>query len=309
VKPTTKGAAVTRIGGTLDPALLMSIADLEMVARVTVDGTVSGLHRSPFHGYSAEFSQYRQYRPGDDLKYVDWKLFARTDRFYTKQYRETTNLVAQVVVDSSASMGFTGHAGVAKIDYARLLAAALAHLISGQGDAVGLVVFDEALREYVPSRAGQSHLRGLLVRLSKLQASGGTASGAALRRAMELLRRRGLLLIISDLYDEDASVERELRRAARIGHEVAVFHVLTRDEIDFPFGGEVELEELETGRTVVATAGVSGDRYRREFAGFLDRWRARCNTYGIDYTRVMTDMPLDAALRGYLIKRARGARR
>ena len=293
----------------LDPVLLTSIADLEMVARVTVEGTLSGLHRSPFHGYSAEFSQYRHYRPGDDLKYVDWKLFARTDRIYTKQYRETTNLVAQVAVDASASMAFKGRTGVAKIDYARLLGAALAHLISSQGDGVGLVVYDDALRQYVPSRSGQAHLRGLLVRLSTLQASGGTAAGAALRRSIDLLRRRGLLLIVSDLYDEDDSVERELRRAARIGHEVAVFHVLTRDEVDYPFGGDVELEDLETGRTVVAGAGAAAGRYRREFAAFLERWRARCSAYGIDYTRVVTDMPLDVALRGYLIRRAGGARR
>jgi uncharacterized protein (DUF58 family) len=293
----------------LDPVLLASIADLEMVARVTVEGTLSGLHRSPFHGYSAEFSQYRHYRPGDDLKYVDWKLFARTDRIYTKQYRETTNLVAQIAVDASASMAFTGRRGVAKIDYARLLGAALAHLISSQGDGVGLIVYDDALRQYVPSRAGQAHLRGLLVRLSTLRASGGTAAGTALRRSIDLLRRRGLLLIVSDLYDEDESVERELRRAARIGHEVAVFHVLTRDEVDFPFRGDVELEDLETGRTVVAGAGAAAERYRTEFAAFLERWRTRCSAYGIDYTRVVTDMPLDAALRGYLIRRAGGARR
>lgn len=292
----------------LDPALLASIGDLEMVARVTVDGTISGLHRSPFHGYSAEFSQYRHYRPGDDLKYIDWKLFARTDRLYTKQYLETTNLVAQVAIDASGSMAFKGRKGVAKIDYARLLGAALAHMISGQGDAVGLVVYDESLRQYVPSRAGQAHLRGMLVRLSKLQASGGTAAGPAVRRAIDLLRRRGLLLIVSDLYDEDESIERELRRAARIGHEVAVFHVLTRDEVEFPFRGEMELEDLETGRTVVASAAAAA-AYRHEFAAFLERWRLRCNASGIDYTRVMTDMPLDAALRGYLIRRAAGARR
>ena len=129
----------------LDPALLNAIGDLELVARVTVDGTVSGLHRSPFHGYSAEFSQYRHYLPGDDLKYVDWKLFARTDRIYTKQYRETTNLPAQVAVDASASMAYQGSGPVSKLAYARLLAAALSHLVSGQGDAVGLVTFDDPL--------------------------------------------------------------------------------------------------------------------------------------------------------------------
>lgn len=292
----------------LDPALLASIGDLEMVARVTVDGTISGLHRSPFHGYSAEFSQYRHYRPGDDLKYIDWKLFARTDRLYTKQYRETTNLVAQVAIDASGSMAFKGRTGVAKIEYARLLGAALSHMISSQGDSVGMVVYADELRQHVPSRAGQAHLRGLLVRLSKLKASGGTAAGAALRRAIDLLRRRGLLLVVSDLYDEDQSVERELRRAARIGHEVAVFHVIARDEAEFPFAGEVELEDLETGRTVVAGPAAAA-AYRQEFAAFLERWRLRCSAHGIDYTRVMTDMPLDAALRGYLIRRARGARR
>ena len=198
----------------LDPVLLSSIGDLELVARVVIDGTVSGLHRSPFHGYSAEFSQYRHYRAGDDLKYIDWKLFARTDRLYTKQYRETTDMVAEIAIDASASMAFRGRTGVTKIDYARLLAAALAHLISRQGDAVGLVVYDDGLRHYVPSRAGPSHLRRLLVALTKLEASGGTSAAGSLARAIDLLRRRGLLVIVSDLYDEDDAVERELKRAA-----------------------------------------------------------------------------------------------
>jgi uncharacterized protein (DUF58 family) len=296
----------------LDPVLLSSIGDLELVARVVIDGTLSGLHQSPFHGYSAEFSQYRHYRAGDDLKYIDWKLFARTDRLYTKQYRETTDMVAQIAIDASASMAFRGRTGVAKIAYARLLAAALAHLISRQGDAVGLVVYDDGLRDYVPSRAGPSHLRRLLVALTKLEASGGTfnagAAGAAgsLARAIDMLRRRGLLVIVSDLYDEDEAVERELKRAARIGHEVAVFHVLSRDEIEFPYGGRqehIELEDLETGRTVLASPRSIGPSYRRDFAEFLERWHARAAAYGIDYTRAITDMPLDVTLRGYLLKR------
>jgi uncharacterized protein (DUF58 family) len=292
----------------LDPVLLTSIGDLELVARVTVDGTVAGLHRSPFHGYSAEFSQYRHYRPGDDLKYVDWKLFARTDRFYTKQYRETTNLMAEIAVDATASMGYSGSRSIAKLDYARLLAAALAHLISTQGDAPGLVVYDEGLRTYIPSRSGQAHLRALLIALSKMEARGATSTSAALKRAVDLLKRRGLLLVISDLYDEDAGIEEELRRAARIGHEVAVFHVLTRDEIDFPFRGDVRIEDLESGQHILSGPSSAPD-YRRAFSEFLDRWRTRCTSNGIDYTLVTTDSPLDAALRGYLLRRAAGARR
>lgn len=290
----------------LDPALLASIGDLELVARVTVDGAVSGLHRSPFHGYSAEFSQYRHYRPGDDLKYVDWKLFARTDRFYTKQYRETTNMLAQIALDGSASMAFRGRIGIAKFEYARVLAAALAHLVARQGDAIGVVVYGEGLRHYIPSRTGQPHLRSVLMTLSRLTAAGGTTAASALRRATDLLRRRGLLTVISDLYDEDERVESELHRATRIGHEVAVIHVLTRDELEFPYSNDVELEDLESGRRLIT--GGDGSGYRQRFADFVERWRARCARYGIDYTRVLTDTPVDAALRAYLVKRGSAPR-
>ena len=288
----------------LDPAVLSSIRDLELVARVTVDGTVSGLHRSPFHGYTAEFSQYRHYRQGDDLKYIDWKLFARTDRLYTKQYRETTNMLAEVVVDASASMAYRGGAAVSKLEYARMLAAALSYLVAGQGDAIGLVTFDEKLREYIAPRGGRLHLRRILVSLSKLQPSGRTSSASALRRAVDLLKRRGLLLIVSDLYDEGEAVESELRRAIRIGHEVAVFHVLTRDEITLPFRSDVELEDLESGDRLL-TSPATREAYQSAFGGFLERWRTTCAGYGIDYSRVTTDQPLDAALRGYLLRRMR----
>jgi uncharacterized protein (DUF58 family) len=293
----------------LDPALLAALGDLAFVARVTVEGSVAGLHRSPFHGYSAEFSQYRHYRPGDDLKYIDWKLLARTDRIYTRQYRETTNVAAQIALDTSGSMAFRGRSGVTKAEYARLLAAALAHLVSTQGDAVGLVAFSDRVGQYLPSRSGPSHLRSLLLRLSKIEPGGGTAAGVALRRGIDLLRRRGVLLVISDLYDEDASVERELRRAARTGHEVAVFHVITRDEVEFPYAGDVELEDLETGARLRAGAGDAVARYRAAFADFLARWRARCLASGIGYTRVFTDVPVDAALRAYLVGRGGGGTR
>ena len=295
-------------GPLLDPAVLASIADLEFVARVTVDGTVTGLHRSPFHGYSAEFSQYRHYRLGDDLKYVDWKLLARTDRIYTRQYRETTNMVAQVALDTSGSMAFRGASGVSKFEYARMIAAALAHLVSRQGDGIGLVTFADQVGRYLPSRSGASHLRSLLVTLANTRPAGGTAAGTALRRAIDLLRRRGVLFVISDLYDEGDHVARELRRAARIGHEVAVFHVLTREELDFPYAGDVELEDLETG-ALLRTGSGAADPYRRAVAAFMDRWRARCLQDGILYTRVLTDAPLDATLRSYLLGRGRGPRR
>ena len=291
----------------LDAAVLASIADLELVSRVIVDGAVSGLHRSPFHGYSAEFTQYRHYRPGDDLKYVDWKLFARTDRVYTKQFRETTNLFCQIAVDVSASMSYAGRDRVSKFEYARMLAASLAHLISRQGDAVGIVTFADGLRSYMPSRTGQAHLRALLLTLARAEAVGETHAAAALERTIDLMRRRGLLVLISDLYDEHPDVERALKRAAGAGHEVVVFHTLSRDEIDLPFNGEVELADLESGRTRLSNVTMVRPAYREAVAEFLERWRTRCATYGIDYVRIVTDTPVDAALRGYLHRRTAGA--
>lgn len=291
---------------TLELAALAAIGDLELVSKRVVDGTISGLHRSPFHGYSAEFSQYRHYRPGDDLKYIDWKLFARTDRLYTKQFRETTNLLCQIALDASASMDYAGAASVTKFQYARLLAASLAHLVSRQGDAVGLVTYADAVRHYLPSRGGQAHLRSLLLTLSRTDPSGQTDGAAALARTIDLLKRRGLLIVISDLYDERDLVERALMRAARIGHEVVVFHVLSRDEVELPFRDDVELEDPETGRRVLSNGAAAGRPYREAMNAFLERWRTRCATHGLDYVRVFTDTPLDAGLRAYLRRRGAG---
>jgi uncharacterized protein (DUF58 family) len=290
----------------LTPAALAAIADLELVSKRVVDGTISGLHRSPFHGYSAEFSQYRHYRPGDDLKYVDWKLFARTDRLYTKQFRETTNLQCVIALDTSASMDYAGPSGVTKFQYGRLLAASLARLVSRQGDAVGLATFGDGLKGYLPSRGGPAHLRSILLTLERAKPEGQTAGGVALSRLLDLQKRRGLLIVISDLYDEDDSVEQALKRAAHIGHEVIVFHVLARSEVELPFRDDVEVEDAETGATVLSGGPAAVAGYREQISAFLERWRARTATYGIDYVRVFTDTPLDAALRSYLRRRAMG---
>jgi uncharacterized protein (DUF58 family) len=293
----------------LDAQVLASIADLELVARIVVDGTVTGLHRSPFHGYSAEFSQYRHYQPGDDLKYVDWKLFARTDRVFTKQYRETTNLAAQLVVDASASMGFSGGRPVSKFDYARLMAAALGYLIASQGDAVGLAIYDDHLLTHVGARLGQSHFRKVLAALSAARPGTGTRAGeSSVRRAVDLLRGRGLILLFSDAYEEDG-LDAEIRRAIRIGHDVALFHVVTREEVDFPYRGDLEIEDAESGQRVLTNADRIGKDYRAAMSGFLERWRSRATSNGFVYIPAITDMPLDQLLRGFLVKQFRTARR
>jgi uncharacterized protein (DUF58 family) len=280
------------------PEVLARIADLELVARIVVEGLVSGLHRSPFHGYSAEFSQYRHYRQGDDLKYVDWKLVARTDRVYTKQFRETTNMASALVLDTSASMDFPG-AALTKFRYAVIVAAALAHLISGQGDAVGLLAGDR----YVAPRAGRPHLRGLLAALSTLEARNAWSGPDAVRRASERLKRRGLLVVISDFYDEEKRMFEELRRASRMGHEVVLFQILSRDELELPYRRDLEFTDLETGRAIAVNAGLARRDYKDAVAAFLERWHSRAGGEGFQYSLVVTDTPPERALRNFLLAR------
>jgi uncharacterized protein (DUF58 family) len=277
------------------------IADLELIARIVVDGLVSGPHRSPFHGYSAEFSQYRHYQPGDDLKYVDWKLVARTDRVYTKQFRETTNMAASLVVDASASMAFPP--GLSKFRYATIVAAALAHLVSRQGDAVGLVAGGGEKDVFLPPRAGRHHLMRMLAALASLHAGGAWTAGAVIRRAAERLNRRGMLIVLSDFYDDEDGAFAELRRATRRGHDVAVLQIVSRDELEFPYGRDLEFADLETGRTLVVNADAARREYRDAVAAFVERCRKRAAADGIKYSLVVTDTPPERTLRNFLLSR------
>ena len=277
--------------------VLTGIGDLELVARIIVEGLVSGLHRSPFHGYSAEFSQYRHYRPGDDLKYVDWKLVARTDRVYTKQFRETTNMAAALVLDTSASMAFPER--LSKFRYAVVVAAALAHLISGQGDAVGLLAGDR----FTPPRAGRQHLRRLLAALSAIEPRGGWRGARVVRQAAERLNRRGLLIVLSDFYDDEERTIAELRRAARMGHEVVLFQILSSDELELPYGRDLELTDLETGVRLAINTVLARREYKDGVAAFLERMRTLAVAEGFQYSLVVTDTPPDRALRSFLLAR------
>ena len=293
----------------LDPKVVAAIDDLEVVARHIVEGLRTGEHRSPFHGFSAEFSQYRAYRPGDDLKYLDWKLLARTDRLYTRQFRETTNLSAMLVLDTSASMGYPtggGDAGVSKFVYARLIAAALAYLLINQGDAVGLMTMADGQFVYVPPRGGRMHLRRVLARMSTLKPAGSWTPGTVISRAAELLRRRGVMLMLSDFYDAEAETLTELKRAARRGHETALLQVMSKREIDFPYTGGMEFEDLESGGRRLVEASSLAVGYRERVEAFLDRWRTESRRSGLDYALLTTDVPPDDALRGYLIRRGAG---
>lgn len=290
----------------LDPAVVAAIDDLELAARLIVEGARSGQHRSPFHGFSNEFSQYRAYRPGDDLKYLDWKVLARTDRLYTRQFRETTNMSVVLVVDTSASMDFASASpagSISKFRYAVLMAAALAHLIINSGDAVGLMTMQGEKLVWVPARGGRGHLRLLLAQLERLTPSATWDPAKVLTRAADLLRRRGVILAISDFYDEEDATRVELRRVARRGHDVAVLQVMSRDEVDLPFTSDVEFEDLESGTRVVVDARAARGEYRDQMAAFLERWRTSARRDGLDYALVTTDDKPSDALRAYLLKR------
>jgi uncharacterized protein (DUF58 family) len=281
-----------------------ALRDLELLARTTVEGLRQGLHRSPFHGYSAEFSQYRHYRPGDDLKYVDWKAFARTDRLYSRQFRETTNLGALFAIDVSRSMAFA-----AKFSLAIRTAAVLGTLVLDQGDAAGLLAIGEAERvEYVPARSGRQHLRVFLAALAQLLPAGTSSIAETLRRASTILKRRALIVVLSDFYEEETTLT-ELRRLDRIGHDVLVVQTMAAEEMVLAGRGPIEFEDLESGARIIADPGVLRDSYAKAVAGFLLKVERAVQREGLDYLRLVTNEPLEPALRRLLIRRRGGATR
>jgi uncharacterized protein (DUF58 family) len=277
------------------------------MTKATVEGLRQGLHRSPFHGYSAEFSQYRHYRPGDDLKYVDWKAFARTDRIYTRQFRETTNLSALFVIDVSRSMNFPaesrepGAGSRSKFDLARSVAAILGTLVLDQSDAVGMLAVDERAH-YVPPRSGHHHLRVFLAELASLTPNGSTSIADALKRASTIVKRRGLVLVISDLYEDEAALP-EIRRLARMGHDLIVIHTLAREELTLDVGGAAEFVDLESGRKLMVQPHAARAAYVSAITAWLATVEQQLRRDGIEYLRLITGDPLEPALRRFLVGR------
>ena len=307
----------------LSSSIVAAIDDLELAARLIVEGARSGQHRSPFHGFTATFSQHRPYRPGDDIKHLDWKLLARTDRLYSRQFSETTNLAVMLVLDASASMNFPmaapdadtvggpspvrtdASAGASsKFRYAVTMAAAMAYLIVTSGDAVGLFTESQGKPVYLPARGGRQHLRAMLTTLARLQPAGTWALDRAIVRGADLLKRRGVMLVLSDFYDATDVTWRELRRASRRGHDVAMLQVLSREEITFPYSADVEFDDLETGERRHLDAGAAAAAYRASVAGFLEQSRRHAHRDGHDYALWPTDAAPSRALRSDLLRRA-----
>lgn len=286
----------------LSPAVVAAVQDLGLAARLVVEGIRAGGHRSPFHGYSAEFQQHRAYRAGDDLKYVDWKLLARTDRLYSKQFRETTSMSVMLVLDASASMAFPD-GELSKFRYATIVAAALAYLVSTQGDAVGLMAMSDGALDYLPARGGRPHLRSLIARLDRIEPRGAWQPTRAIDRAADLLKRRGVILVLSDFYDDEEAVRRTLRRVARTGHDAGMLQVIADEERALPYRGEVELEDLESGeRRLVRAPSIAAD-YEAAMGDFLSRVRDGARRDGIDYALLSTAEAPEHALRAFLLPR------
>ncbi len=299
-------AAPARDRQFLDPAVVARLGTLELKARTVVEGFIAGLHRSPFKGFSVEFAEYRQYIPGDDLSTMDWKVYARSDRHYVKKFEEETNLHCQLLVDVSGSMAY-GSRGLSKFEYAACLAASLGYLMNRQRDGVGLVAFADRVVDALASSTKAGHLRNLLVALDRLEVGRRTNLGKPLHQVADALTKRGLVVLISDLLDDPVSVIRGLRHFQYRGSDVLVFQVLDPDELEFPFDGPTQFEDLETGDELVAVPSAVRERYLARINGLIDQYRRELGGAGIDYQLLDTSQPLELALLAYLSTRSRTA--
>jgi uncharacterized protein (DUF58 family) len=290
----------------LDPAVVARLGHLDVRARLVVEGFIAGMHRSPFHGFSVEFAEHRPYMPGDPLKNIDWKVWARSDRYLVKQYTEETNLRCHLLLDLSGSMGFRSpRAVMSKLEYSQSVAAALAYLMIHQQDAVGAMLFADGPLAYVPPRAVRSHLDVLLKTFGSHEPQGKTQLGPALHELAERIKRRGLVILCSDLMDAPERVLSGLQHFRHRNHEVIVFHVLDPDEVDFPYTDTATFVDLESGERLTTEPWEIARRYREKLAAWTEFYRRHCRERRIDYVPLDTRTPFDRALLAYLEKRAR----
>ena len=287
----------------LNPDVLAGISGLELIAKTVVQGFVSGLHRSPNFGFSQEFAEYRAYAPGDDLRYVDWNVYARSDRLYLKRYRGETNTLLTVLLDASNSMKYTSHS-VTKMDYARYAAASLFYLTSQmQRDAAGLIVFDDELRDYIRPSTRQGQLHRLLAALERAEPRARTDFGKPILHFQDMLRRRGFVVLISDFYEAPEKIVRTVEPMRFHGNEVLLFHVLDPQEIRPKLGEPMTLIDMETDEAMEVTPEYAQHNYREKMDAHIKQLSERVRAAGMEYCLLVTDRPLDAALREFLTLR------
>jgi uncharacterized protein (DUF58 family) len=287
----------------LKPEVIRQVSRLDLRAKFIVEGFISGLHASPFHGFSVEFSEHRKYTAGDNISDVDWSVYAKTDRFYIKKYQAETNLTGYLVMDLSGSMGYTYRQELTKFEYGVSLAAALGYLMIHQQDPVGLIAFDQAVRQSLPPKSKRTQLGNILSVLAGLKPAGETAIAKSLHQVASMIRHKSLIMLFSDLLGDSEPIYKALHRLRHAGHDVILFHILDEAEALFPFHGMVELEDNETSERIEVDADAIKADYLEEVASFRGGYRKECHGARIDYVPLHTGMPFDKALMGYLHSR------
>jgi len=287
----------------LDPQALSRLKNLSVAARSVVEGFFSGMHKSPHKGFSVEFAEHREYTPGVDPRHIDWRVFGRRDKLYVKQYEEETSLRCYILLDKSASMEYRTENNLSKLQYSSYLAASLAYLMASQHDAVGLMTFDDQVRENVPPRQGSGHLKVLMDLLEKTKPGNETNLGQTFHRLAETIKRRSLVVIISDLFDDADGLLGGLKHFRHKNHDVIVFQTLDPAELTFPFDDVSRIEDMETGREITSDPRAFRNGYLQELGNFLDDVRGGCRASQIDYALAETNMKFDTFLGTYLAKR------
>ena len=271
---------------------------------MVVEGFIVGLHKSPYHGFSVEFSEHRSYGPGDEIRHIDWKLYGKTDRFFIKQFEEETNLLTHLLLDQSQSMDYSSH-GISKLEYAKVMSASLGYLMLKQQDAVGLTLFDSKIRDYLPPRSKSTHLNALFSRLNKIQSGPETAIAPILHKSAEAIKKRGLIILISDLFDNPEDVISGLKHFKYKGHEVLVIHILDPQELSLKFNERTRFKDMETGEEIITEPWHIQKDYQKSISEFCNYYKSICRKNKMDYILANTYMPLDSVLTEYLVKRKR----
>ena len=288
----------------LDPLALSQLGNLELIARLVVEGFVTGLHKSPHQGFNVEFSEHRQYMPGDEIRHIDWKVFGKSDRYYIKKFEEETNLRVYLVLDASRSMAYKfDDSSVTKLRYGCCLVAALTYLMLQQRDSVGLVTFDQKIRDYIPPRSVSTHLQAIVSKLQDTVAGSETDLSQVLADLAKRIERRGLVIVISDLLDRPDEVLSALKLFRYRKHEVIVFHLLDQAEKNFPFQGSISFEDMETGDQVTTQAERLRESYLTQLRSCIQSYERGCGNNKIDYFQIETTTPFEQSLSAYLSHR------
>lgn len=288
----------------LDPKVLAGLHNLELRARVVVEGFLAGLHKSPHRGFSVEFNDYRHYQRGDDMRHVDWRLYARSGKLYIKQYEDETNVRCMILLDTSASMAYTS-GGMSKLDYGITLASALAYFIARQRDAVGLITFDDEIREYLPAKTRQLHLMRILRALSRVQAGQKTDVVKPLTDLASSLKKKSMVILISDMLDDEERIINTLTNLRAMGNDIITFHIMDDAELNFPFNEASEFIDMENNESYITSPAAIRKAYLKNINEFLAYCKKQCQTSGIDYCLMNTREPLDQALSSYITKRSK----